>query len=276
MERDALQVSATSRRQLWQSERDEMSLIPRKSLTAGLLAFALGAGAALASEKPSIVLVHGLWADGSSYNEIIPPLQAAGFNVISVQNPLTTLQDDVAAVKRALDHAGGSAILVGHSWGGAVITAAGVDDRVKGLVYVAALAPDMSESGNDLAAKYPLPPLLKHLTVTGDYIWVNKDGVQYFAGDLPQKTQDVLYATQGPANVGLLATKLDQAPAWKSKPSYYVIGKNDNTINPDLERFLAKRMNAVAIEVDSSHVPMISHPGVVVELIEKAAKAAEK
>ena len=253
-----------------------MTSILKRCLLPALLAFGFGTGAAMAAEKPSIVLVHGLWADGSSYNEIIPPLQAAGYNVISVQNPLTSLQDDIAAVKRALDHAGGSAILVGHSWGGVVITAAGVDDRVKGLVYVAALAPDTGESGNDLAAKYPLPLLLKHLTVADNYIWVNKDGVQYFAGDLPQKTQDTLYATQGPANVGLLDTKLDQAPGWKSKPNYYVIGKKDNTINPDLERFLAKRMNAVAIEVDSSHVPMISHPAAVVQLIEKAAKAAEK
>jgi pimeloyl-ACP methyl ester carboxylesterase len=253
-----------------------MTSILKRCLLPALLAFGFGTGAAMAAEKPSIVLVHGLWADGSSYNEIIPPLQAAGYNVISVQNPLTSLQDDVAAVKRVLDRVGGSAILVGHSWGGVVITAAGVDDRVKGLVYVAALAPDTGESGNDLAAKYPPPLLVKHLAVVDNYIWVNKDGVQYFAGDLPQKTQDVLYATQGPANGGLLDTKLDQAPAWKSKPNYYVIGKKDNTINPDLERFLAKRMNAVAIEVDSSHVPMISHPAAVVQLIEKAAKAAEK
>src|ERR1700722_18239017 len=220
MECDAFQVSATARRRVRLSREDEMSLIPRKSLTAGLMAFALGAGAALASEKPSIVLVHGLWADGSSYNEIIPPLQAAGYNVISVQNPLTSLQDDVAAVKRALDHAGGSAILVGHSWGGVVITAAGVDDPGKGLVYIAALAPDTGESGNDPAAKYPLPLLLKNLTVTDNSNWVNKGRKQYFAGDFPQKTQDTLYATQGPANVGLLDTKLDQAPGWKSKPNY--------------------------------------------------------
>jgi pimeloyl-ACP methyl ester carboxylesterase len=251
------------------------SLLSRYFLPAAL-ALGLATGLATAAEKPSIVLVHGLWADGSSYNEIIPPLQAAGYNVFSVQNPLSSLQDDVAAVKRVLDRAGGSAILVGHSWGGVVITAAGVDDSVKGLVYVAALAPDTGESGNDLAAKYPLPLLLKHLSVVDNYIWVNKDGVQYFAGDLPQKTQDILFATQGPANGGLLDTKLDQPPAWKSKPSFYVVGKKDNTINPDLERFLAKRMNAVAIEVNSSHVPMISHPADVVALIEKAAKAAEK
>jgi pimeloyl-ACP methyl ester carboxylesterase len=247
-----------------------------KYLTAILLAYGLGAGLATAAPKPSIVLVHGLWADGSCYNEIIPTLQAAGYNVIAVQNPLSSLADDVAAVKRALDRAGGPVVLVGHSWGGFVITAAGVDDRVKALVYIAALAPDTGENPTDLAAKYSTPALNAHLAVVDGTVWVNKDGVPFFAGDLPQKTQDTIYATQGPANGALFATKLDGAPGWKGKPTFYVVAKKDNTINPDLERFFAKRMGATTIEVGSSHVPMLSHPALVVDLIEKAAKAAEK
>jgi pimeloyl-ACP methyl ester carboxylesterase len=248
-----------------------------KYLATILLAYGLGNGLATAAPKPTIVLVHGLWADGSCYSEIIPSLQAAGYTVIAVQNPLSSLDDDVAAVKRALDRAGGPVVLVGHSWGGFVITAAGVDDRVKSLVYIAALAPDTGENPTDLAAKFSTPALNAHLAVVGGTVWVNKDGLPFFAGDLPQKTQDMIFATQGPANGGLFAAKLDGAPGWKGKPTFYAVAKKDNAINPDLERFFAKRMGATTIEVaGSSHVPMLSHPAVIVDLIEKAAKAAEK
>jgi pimeloyl-ACP methyl ester carboxylesterase len=254
----------------------KQSLMLRKLLAPIVVLAGLGWGAAAAAEKPSIVLVHGLWADGSCYNAIIPSLEAAGYNVIAVQNPLSSLKDDVDAVKRAIDRAGGPVVLVGHSYGGFVITAAGVDERVKGLVYIAALGPDKDENATDLASKFPTPQLNAHLAVVDGYVWVNKDGVKYFAGDLPQKTQDTMFATQGPASGGLFVTKLEGDPAWKTKPSWYVVAKNDNTINPDLELFMSKRMGATTVEVASSHVTMLSHPALVVDLIEKAAKAAEK
>jgi pimeloyl-ACP methyl ester carboxylesterase len=203
------------------------------------------------SEKPSILFVHGLWADGSCWSEVIPPLQGEGYNVIAVQNPLTSLQDDVAAVKRALDRAGGPAILVGHSWGGFVITASGTDDRVKGLVYVAALGPDTGESVVSAAAKFDPTAVFKHVAAVDGFIWLNRDALPHFAGDLSEPQQDLIYATQGPASAAMIETKLEGEPAWKTK-----------------------RMGATIVEVDSSHVPMISHPDIVVDLIKKAAKAS--
>ena len=227
-------------------------------------------------EKPSIIFVHGLWADGSSWSEVIPPLKAEGYNVIAVQNPLTSLQDDVAAVKRALDRAGGPAILVGHSWGGFVITAAGTDDRVKGLVYVAALGPDTGESVVSAASKFDPTPVFKHIAVVDGYIWLNRDALPHFAGDLSEQQQDLIHATQGPANAAMIETGLPGEPAWKTKPSWYIVAQKDETITPAQERFMSKRMGATTVEVDSSHVPMISHPDVVVGLIKQAADAAGK
>lgn len=226
------------------------------------------------SEKPSIIFVHGLWADGSCWSEIIPPLQAGGYNVISVQNPLTSLQDDVAAVKRAMNRAGGKIILVGHSWGGFVISAAGNDERVSGLVYVAALGPDTGDSLSSMAEKYDPTPIFAHLEVVDGYVWVKKEGIPQFAGDVSKAQQDMIYATQGPANAAMLGAKLEGIPAWKNKPSWYVVAKDDGAINPDQERFMAKRMGATTVEVSSSHVPMISHPDIVLDLIEQAVKAA--
>ena len=228
------------------------------------------------SEKPSIIFAHGLWADGSCWSDVIPALKADGYNVIAVQNPLTSLQDDVAAVKRALDRAGGPAILVGHSWGGFVITAAGTDERVKGLVYVAALGPDTGESVLSAAGKFDPTLVFKHIAVVDGYIWLNRDALPHFAGDLSELQQDLVHATQGPANAAMLETPLEGEPAWKTKPSWYVVAQKDETITPAQERFMSKRMGATTIEVDSSHVPMISHPDVVVGLIKKAAEACAK
>jgi pimeloyl-ACP methyl ester carboxylesterase len=228
------------------------------------------------SEKPSILFVHGLWADGSCWREVIPPLQADGYNVIAVQNPLTSLQEDVAAVKRALDRVGGPAILVGHSWGGFVITASGTDDRVKGLVYVAALGPETGESVVSAAAKFDPAPVFKHVAVVDGFIWLNRDALPHFAGDLSEHQQDLIHATQGPASAAMIETKLEGEPAWKTKPSWYVVAQNDQTITPAQERFMSKRMGATTVEVASSHVPMISHPDIVVGLIRKAAQASDK
>jgi pimeloyl-ACP methyl ester carboxylesterase len=224
------------------------------------------------SAKPTIVFAHGLWADGSCWSEVIPRLNADGFNTIAVQNPLTSLEDDVSAVKRALDRAGGPVVLVGHSWGGVVITASGTDERVRGLVYVAALAPDAAETAAQLSAQFEPAPIFKHISVVDGYIWLNRDAISHFAGDLSELQQDLIYATQGPANAALFEAKVD-APAWKSKPSWYVVALKDGTINTEQERFMAKRIGSTIVEVDSSHVPMLSHPDVVVDLIKQASEA---
>lgn len=226
--------------------------------------------------KPTIVLVHGLWADGSCWSEVISRLHADGFEVISVQNPLTSLPDDIAAVQRALARVEGDAILVGHSWGGFVISAAGGDERVKGLVYVAALVPDTGDTLNSLAEKFAAPVLFSHLNTVNDYIWIKKSGIPKFAGDVSQQQQDLIYATQGPANSAMLDAALQSDPAWKRKPSWYVLAQEDGAVNPDLQRFMSERIGAVVVEVKSSHVPMISHPDVVFDLIRKAAEGSQR
>jgi pimeloyl-ACP methyl ester carboxylesterase len=227
------------------------------------------------SATPTLVLVHGLWADGSCWNAIIAPLQADGYRVISVQNPLTSLADDVAAVQRAIARAGGPVILVGHSWGGFVISAAGHDERVKALVYVAALGPDTGESLSSLGAKFQPMPIFSHLAVVDGYVWVESAGAKEFAGDLPQAQQDTMVATQGPANGAMLRSPLEGEPAWKSKPSWYLVASNDRTIDPEQERFMAQRMGATTVEVATSHVPMLSQPQAVVDLIRQAVQAAQ-
>jgi pimeloyl-ACP methyl ester carboxylesterase len=159
--------------------------------------------------------------------------------------------------------------------GGVVIIASGTDERVRGLVYVAALAPDAGETAAQLSAQFEPAPIFKHISVVDDYIWLNRDAIPHFAGDLSELQQDLIYATQGPANAALFEAKVD-VPAWKSKPSWYVVALKDETINTEQERFMSKRMGATTIEVDSSHVPMLSHPGVVADLVKKASDASAR
>jgi len=225
------------------------------------------------STKPSIVFAHGLWADGSSFNKVIPALQAAGHEVVTTQNSLDTLEGDVAAVRRALGRVKSPAILVGHSYGGTVITAAGNDDRVIGLVYISALAPDEDETSQSLQAKFPPTDIFQHIEVADGRIWLLPSGIASFAGDLPPAEQKLVWAAQGVPDVNLFNQKAEPA-AWKSKPSWYIVAKNDRTVHPELERFVAKRMGATTIEVESSHVPMLSKPEVVIDVILKAAAAA--
>jgi pimeloyl-ACP methyl ester carboxylesterase len=169
------------------------------------------------SAVKNIVLVHGFWTDASSYNQVIPTLLAEGYEVIAVQNPLTSLVDDVAATKRALARIEGQCILVGHSWGGVVITEAGNDERVSGLVYIAALAPDAGESMIDLMSKYGNPS--PHFQVQEGFIWISKEGIQkVLAGDLSAEKTALMYATQTAPSASLLEAKVD-LPAWKNKPS---------------------------------------------------------
>jgi pimeloyl-ACP methyl ester carboxylesterase len=222
--------------------------------------------------KPSIVFAHGLWADGSCYSKVIPALEADGHQVVSAQNSLDTLEGDVATVTRALGRVSSPAILVGHSYAGTVITAAGTDDRVAGLVYIAALAPDADETSQSLQDKFPATEVFAHIEVADGRIWLLPSGIGCFAGDLPEQEQKLVWATQGVPDAGLFNQKLP-GTAWRTKPSWYIVANNDQTVNPDLERFVAKRMGAHTYDVDSSHVPMLSHPGFVLDVIRDAAKA---
>jgi pimeloyl-ACP methyl ester carboxylesterase len=222
--------------------------------------------------KPSIVFAHGLWADGSCYSKVIPALEADGHQVVSAQNSLDTLAGDVATVTRALGRVSSPAILVGHSYAGTVITAAGTDDRVAGLVYIAALAPDGDETSQSLQDKFPATEIFSHIEVADGRIWMLPSGIGCFAGDLPEREQDLVWATQGVPDSDLFNQKLP-GTAWRTKPSWYIVANNDQTVNPDLERFVAKRMGAHTYDVDSSHVPMLSHPDFVLDVIRDAAKA---
>jgi len=222
--------------------------------------------------KPSIVFAHGLWADGSCYSKVIPALQADGHQVVSAQNSLDTLEGDVATVTRALGRVSSPAILVGHSYGGTVITAAGTDDRVSGLVYIAALAPDESETSQSLQEQFPVTDVFSHIEIADGRIWLLPSGIGCFAGDLSEQEQSLVWATQGVPDANLFNQKLD-GTAWRTKPSWYIVANNDRTVNPDLERFVAKRMGAHTYDVDSSHVPMLSHPDFVLDVIRTAAKS---
>ncbi|HEV2934477.1 MAG TPA: alpha/beta hydrolase [Streptosporangiaceae bacterium] len=220
--------------------------------------------------KPSIVFAHGLWADGSCYRKVIPALQADGHQVVSAQNSLDTLEGDVAAVTRALGRVSSPAILVGHSYGGTVITAAGTDDRVAGLVYIAALAPDENETSQSLQEQFPATDIFAHIEIADGRIWMLPSGIGYFAGDLSEEEQRLVWATQGVPAADLFNQKLD-GTAWRTKPSWYIVANHDQTVQPDLERFVAKRMGAHTYDVDSSHVAMLSQPDFVLDVIRAAA-----
>ncbi|MFG2340128.1 alpha/beta fold hydrolase [Streptomyces yangpuensis] len=224
----------------------------------------------MSPSKPSIVFAHGLWADGSCYSKLIPVLQNEGHEVVSAQNPLDSLAGDVEAVHHALGRVGGPALLVGHSWGGYVITAAGTDERVAGLVYIAALGPDAGETPQDLIGKFDAPPLFSHLDNEEGRIWISRDGISDFVGDLPEAEQRVVWATQGAPRAEVLGSTVED-PAWKSKPSWFLVTTQDRAVNPELQRFAAQRMGATSVEVASAHVPMLSRPEVVLDLIRNAA-----
>ena len=223
------------------------------------------------SRARNIVMVHGLFADGSCWSEVIARLQLGGFNVTSLQNPLTTLPDAVAASAKVLDRQDGPTVFVGHSFSGMILTDAGVHPKVSALVYVAARAPDAGEDYTALAAKYPTPPASAGIVYDGDEGRLTEEAfLRDFAGDIPTARAKVLYAVQEPFYKALLTGKTTNA-AWRSKPSFYVVSTEDRTINPDLERFMAKRMGAKTIELKSSHLSLISHPDEITRLIAEAA-----
>jgi pimeloyl-ACP methyl ester carboxylesterase len=222
--------------------------------------------------KPTIVFCHGIWADGSCFSKVIPPLQAEGHEVIAVQYGLDSFDGDVAAVKRTLNRVGSPVILVGHSYGGATITAAGVDERVAALVYIAAVAPDAGETVQDQLDKYP-SDIFGRVEVDDGRAWMLPNGTEFFAGDLSPEDQKLVWATHyAPVSDLFRQQKLDaNGVAWKSKPTWYVLATQDHTVHPDLQRWVSKRMKANVTEVASSHAPMLSQPGVVLDVIRKAA-----
>jgi pimeloyl-ACP methyl ester carboxylesterase len=227
-----------------------------------------------ANGKPSIVFCHGIWADGSSFSKVIPALQAEGYQTIAVQYGLDTNERDVEDTLRTLGRVSSPAILVGHSYGGSVITAAGTDDRVAGLVYISALAPDEDETTQSQLEKFPVADVLGCVEPAGGRLWLSPEGVAYFAGDLSPAEQEVVWATQYPPAADLFSRNAPGV-AWKTKPSWYIVATEDRTVQPDLERFLARRMNATTYEVESSHVVMLSQPEFVLDVIRDAATALQ-
>jgi pimeloyl-ACP methyl ester carboxylesterase len=223
---------------------------------------------------PTVVLVHGAFADGSSWNKIIPLLQARGLSVVSVQNPLTSLGDDVAAVKRVLDAQTGPVVLAGHSWGGTVITEAGQHARVAALVYVAAFAPSEGQSTAELGKNYPVPPGIAKLVPYSDgFLRLPDDAVATdFAQDLPKPETNLIAVTQGPIRGANFDEKVTRA-AWKTRPSWYILASKDRMIDPGQQAAMAKKIHATVRELATSHVPMVSKPHEVVDVLVAAAQA---
>src|SRR6266702_5767246 len=224
--------------------------------------------------KPGIVFCHGLWADGSCFSKLIVPLQAEGYECIAAQYGLNATAEDVALTKATIGRVSNPVILVGHSYGGSVITGAGTDDRVAGLVYIAALAPDANETSQTQQSNFPTTDVFSYIEVADGRIWLLPKGIDCFAGDLSEQEKELVWATQCVPAPDLFNAKVG-GTAWKSKPSWYIVAKNDRTVHPDMERFVAKRMGATTTEVASSHVPMLSHPELVINVIRAAAKSLQ-
>jgi pimeloyl-ACP methyl ester carboxylesterase len=225
--------------------------------------------------RPNIVLVHGAWADGSSWSSVIERLQADGYHVTAPQFPLTSLADDVARLRHVLALQDGPTVIVGHSYGGQVMTALGTDaPNVVGLVYIAAFVLEEGESLGGLLAQGPPTPALAHQFIDDEgFVWLTEDDfVDHFAGDVDPVKAKMLYAVQQP----LAASAFDDVmtvPAWKLVPSWYLVAQDDQALPPDAQRMFANRMGATTVEVPSGHLAMVSHPADVVKLTETAAEA---
>lgn len=240
-------------------------------------AFSLAARPAEAAEPANgktIVLVHGAFADGSSWNKVIPTLQQRGYKVVAVQNPLTSLADDVAATNRVIDAQKGDVVLVGHSWGGVVITEAGNNPKVKSLVYVAAFAPEAGQSVADASKSYAPAPGLKNLVAdSGGFLTLtDADFKTYFAPDVSSAEVKLMAATQGPVQSKVFGEKIGDSAAWKNKPSWFVLAQKDQMIPPQQQADDAQKIHATVVKVNASHVPMVSQPKAVADAILAAAR----
>jgi pimeloyl-ACP methyl ester carboxylesterase len=225
------------------------------------------------STNPSFVLVHGAYADGSSWSEVIKHLQGAGVTATAVQNPLISLADDVAHTRRVLTRQSGPVILAGHSFGGTVITEAGTHPAVAALVYIAARAPDAGEDYAALAGRFPAPPASAGLEYSGGFGSLTEDAFRNdFANGVDPGLAGVLYAVQGQISQTLFQDRTTVA-AWRSRPAWYAVSRQDRTISPELQRFLAERMQATTVEIDSGHLSLVTHPGEVTQLIMQAVRA---
>ncbi len=233
---------------------------------------------AKASTAPkNIVLVHGAWADGSSWSKLFPLLQAKGLHVVAVQNPLSSIADDVASTNRLINAQDGPVLLVGHSYGGAVITEAGNNPKVVGLFYVAAFAPDEGETLGGMAQKYPPTPAFQEIQPIEDgFLLLTPKGImESFAQDLTPAEKSIVLATQGATQSAILGTPIKKA-AWHTKPSWFVIAANDLAISPEQEKDTAKRMGAKTITLPTSHLPMLSQPQQVADFVIEAVAALGK
>ncbi|MEU6006589.1 alpha/beta hydrolase [Streptomyces sp. NPDC047453] len=243
----------------------------------------MAAGGDTSGGKPTVVLVHGAFADASSWNGVIARLERRGYTVVAPANPLRSLSNDSTYIASVLDSIRGPIVLVGHSYGGAVISSAAAGNpRVRSLVYVSALMPDKGESGDALSARFPSPLATATRSVpyraggvSGTDLYIRPDKLhEVFAADLPQSMTKLMAATQRPAAATAFSEKAKVA-AWRSIPSWALVAKQDKSINPDLERFEARRAGSHTVEIDSSHVAMISHPDAVTDLVLQAAVDAD-
>jgi pimeloyl-ACP methyl ester carboxylesterase len=249
----------------------EWTVIAVSALSLTLMTCRVEAQAADPVKARNVVLVHGAWADGSSWSEVIPRLQAAGLHVTSVQNPLTSIEDSVAEARRVLALQDGPTVLVAHSWSGTIISEIGTDPKVSALVYVAARAPDASEDFVALSGRFPTMPVRAGVQNHDGFTTISEDAfIKYFANGVQHEKAEVLYAVQQPTAAALFGGRTTVA-AWRTKPSWYAVSKLDETISPDLERFLAKRMKAHTVEVNAGHLSLVSHPREIADLILEAA-----
>lgn len=253
-----------------------MKTLKSKVATAAIaLAGTLGANVSHAEDTtPSVVIVHGAFADGSDWAKVVPLLQAEGLAVTVVQNPLSSLADDVAATRRVLNNQQSKVVLVGHSWGGTVITEAGSDEKVSALVYVAAFAPDAGQASGEQGKGAPTPPGISQIKADGNgFLYLTPQGMaKDFAQDLPAAQTAVMTATQGPIKASAFEERTTVA-AWKTKPSWYLLATEDRMIHPDVQRAAAKRINAQLTELGTSHVPQQSQPAAVAEVILEAVRS---
>jgi pimeloyl-ACP methyl ester carboxylesterase len=255
-----------------------MTMLPRMIATATvcILTGMFGvtdarANAAAPVKARNVVLVHGAWADGSSWSEVIARLQAAGLHVTTVQNPLTSLAEAVTETRRALALQDGPTVLVGHSWSGTIVSETGTDPNVTALVYIAARAPDAGEDFVALSGQFPTMPARAGIQNHDGFTKLSEDAfLKYFANGIEHRKAEVLYAEQQPTAATLFGERTTVA-AWHSKPTFYAVSKSDQTISPDLERFLAARMKATTVELDAGHLSLVSKSKQVADLILAAA-----